>query len=129
MNLLITSVGRRVKIVEYFKENLINKNGKVVVADCDRNAPALYFADEYEIVPMIKEKNYINTLLQICEKYSIEAIISLIDPELSLLAENAEVFKENDVKLILSSKNMTDLSFNKQSMHDFLVKKNINTVP
>jgi len=50
MNILITSDGRRVKVVQYFKKAFQNV-GKVIAADCDYKASALYFADELELIP------------------------------------------------------------------------------
>ncbi|NLM44696.1 MAG: carbamoyl phosphate synthase, partial [Clostridiales bacterium] len=44
MNILITSVGRRTRLLEYFKKEL-NGLGKLIAADCDILAPALYTAD------------------------------------------------------------------------------------
>lgn len=129
MNLLLTSVGRRVKIVEYFKESLMSISGKVIAVDCDRNAPALYYADEFAIVPRIDDPDYLNKLIDICDKYKIEAIISLIDPELSLLADNKDKFDKRNIELVLSPKNMIDMSFNKQFTHDYLIQNNIPTVP
>src|SRR5699024_2803795 len=104
MNVLVTSAGRRVKIVEYMKESL---------EDCDVNAPAIHFADDYEIVPRIDDSNYIQTILDICEKHKIKAIISLIDPELELLANNKEKFDERHIELILSPAKTVEMAFDK----------------
>src|SRR5690625_7403065 len=88
MNILVTSAGRRVKVVQYLKDTLNIKNGKVIATDCDLNAPALYFADEYELIPRIDDENYLSSILALCEKHRIDGIISLIDPELEILAMN-----------------------------------------
>ena len=61
MNILICSAGRRVKLVKYFKDELLKIGGKVVAADCDSSAPALYFADSAEIVPRITDREYLQT--------------------------------------------------------------------
>ena len=87
MNILILSCGTRNKIVQYFKEN-INGNGKVVATDCSEIAPALYDADKYYTVPRMTEPGYIDVILDICKKEKIDGVLSLIDPELSLLALN-----------------------------------------
>lgn len=92
MNILILSCGTRNKIVQYFKEN-INGNGKVIATDCSAIAPALYDADKYYIVPRMTEPGYIDVILDICKKEKIDGVLSLIDPELSLLALNNEKFK------------------------------------
>src|SRR5690554_6333047 len=93
INILITSVGRRTKLLEYFKSELKDE-GNIVVTDCNKLAPALYTADKYYIVPKISHPEYINTLKNICQKENISAVLSLIDPELSLLAKYSNEFKE-----------------------------------
>ena len=48
INLLILSVGRRVELINLFKEAFVNLNvkGCVFAADASKLAPALYFADK-----------------------------------------------------------------------------------
>lgn len=41
MNILITSAGRRTKLVEYFIDEF-KDDGQVVVTDCDCLAPTMY---------------------------------------------------------------------------------------
>lgn len=129
MNILVTSAGRRVKIVEYFKESLKELGGKIIATDCDVNAPAIYFADDYELVPRIDDPEYINILINICKKHRIAAIISLIDPELELLANNKDIFNQSNIDLILSPANFVGISFNKYETYRYLSSKGIQAVP
>mgnify|MGYP001222853750 CR=1 FL=1 len=129
MNLLVTSAGRRVKIIEYLKKALRKIDGKVIAVDCDHRAPALYFADEFEIVPRINDENYIQILIEICNKYDIKGIISLIDPELEILAKNEQIFDEKEIKLILSPLKMVQICFDKQETFNYLQKFSIPAVP
>ena len=99
MNILILSCGTRNKIVRYFKEAVGDK-GVVVATDMQKTAPALYEADKQYIVPKITEKGYIEIILDICRKEKINGVLSLIDPELSLLAENEQKFKKLNVTVI-----------------------------
>lgn len=92
INILILSCGTRNKIIQYFKENLLGI-GKVITTDCSSIAPALYEADKYYIVPRMVDIGYLEIILDICKKENITAVLSLIDPELSLLAKNIEKFK------------------------------------
>src|SRR5690625_213444 len=118
MNILITSAGRRTKIIQYLKNTLNKINGKLIAVDCDLNAPALYFADEFELIPRIDDKDYMVKLLNLCEKYEIDGVISLIDPELEILANNKEKFDEINSKLILSPLEMIRNSFDKQETYN-----------
>ena len=93
INILILSAGTRDKVVQYFKEALAGK-GKVIATDCSPYAPAIYEADEYVLVPRITEPGYLDKILEICREKQITGVLSLIDPELSLLADNKERFLE-----------------------------------
>ena len=92
MNILILSAGTRCKIVEYYRE-LMKGEGIVIATDCSPDAPALYAADKGEIVPRINEPDYLETILQLVSRYDIRGCFSLIDPELSLLAKEQELFR------------------------------------
>lgn len=126
MNVLILSAGTRNKIVQYFKKELNNK-GKVIATDCSNLAPAIYEADKYYIVPKITNDDYIEKILDICKKENINTLISLIDPELSLIAKNIESFKKIDVKPIISDYDKVEMCFDKYKMYEFLKKNNFNT--
>lgn len=128
MNIMITSAGRRVKIIQYFKYTFQNK-GKVIAADCDYKAPALYFSDEFELIPQIDSENYIEEVLKVCIKHDVKAIVSLLDPELEILIKNKNIFIQNDIQLILSPEKMIDMSFDKQKTYSELCKIKIPAVP
>src|SRR5699024_10751596 len=129
MNVLVTSAGRRVKIVEYMKESLESLGGTVIATDCDVNAPAIHFADYYEVVPRIDDRNYIQTILSISERYDIKAIVSLIDPELELLANNKGKFDERHIDLILSPAKTIEMAFDKYQTFNYLNNKGVQSVP
>ena len=84
MNFLILAAGTRNKVVQYFRKAFKNE-GNVIAADASKLAPAIYDADKYYIVPPITADGYIDTILEICKKEKIDGVLSLIDPELSLL--------------------------------------------
>ena len=126
MNILILSAGTRNKIVEYFKRELKGQ-GKVIATDCSNLAPAIYDADKYYIVPRITANNYIDIIVDICKKENIDTLISLIDPELSLIAKNIELFKEIGVNPIISDYDKVEMCFDKYKMYKFLSENNFKT--
>ena len=126
MNILITSVGTRNKIVQYFKEN-IGKNGKVIVTDASELAPAIYEADKFYLMPSITDPQYISKLLEICTKENIDSILSLIDPELSLISEHRDEFLKIGVTPIISSPEAVKLAFAKYEMFKYLKSHNYRT--
>lgn len=127
MNILILSAGTRNKIVQYFKKELQGK-GKVIATDCSELAPAIYEADKYYIVPKIDNPEYIDVILDICKQENIDTLISLIDPELSLISRNIKLFNNIGVKPIISDYDKVEMCFDKYKMYEFLVKNNIKTI-
>ena len=119
MNVLILSVGTRNKIVQYFKASLAGM-GNIVAADMDRLAPALYDADKYYIVPPMEDDGYLDAVCSICQSEEIKGVLSLIDPELSLLAKNRDRFNSLDVTVIGSPFELCELSLDKFKMYQWL---------
>lgn len=114
-NLLILSPGRRVEIVQYFKDAFHKENRKVYTLDMSDKAPALYFGDEYFRIDkdFTHLDLYINKVLEICKKKEVGAIITLIDPELVLLSHYKKEFDQLGVKLILSNLDFVESTFDK----------------
>ena len=119
MNILITSVGKRNKVVQYFN-NEFNGIGKVIATDITDLAPAIYEADNFYLVPRINDSSYIDILLDICKKEKIDCLFALIDPELSLIAKNKDKFVKAGVIPLISEYEPVELAFNKYEMYKFL---------
>ena len=131
INILLLSVGTRNKIVQYFKKALTATNGRrlgyVIATDMSDIAPAIYVADKFYQVPKITENGYINTIFDICKKEHIAAVLSLIDPELSLLAGNQSKFADIGVTVIGSNYNLCEMCLDKMQMYKWLVEHGYKT--
>lgn len=125
MNFLILAAGTRNKIVQYFKKTF-DGIGTVVATDASELGPAIYEADKYYIVPPITAPGYIDVILDICKKERINGILSLIDPELSLLAANEEKFKELGATIIGSSYELCEMALDKMQMFHWLTEHGYN---
>lgn len=123
MNILILSAGTRNKIVQYFRKVFTGK-GNIIATDMSNLAPALYDADKYYIVPRMTAPNYLDVILDICEKEKITGVLSLIDPELSLLAENVRKFEAVGTKVIGSSYELCEMALDKFQMYNWLTEHN-----
>ena len=127
MNILFCSAGRRCELLKDFRKTM-GDEGKIIATDISITAPAIYMADNYYIVPRINDENYIPEILRICEKEQIQAITTLIDPEIMLLAEHREEFERIGVEVLAPYKETAELCFDKYEMFKFLKEKNIKTV-
>lgn len=123
MNFLILAAGTRNKIVQYFKKTF-DGVGSIVATDANEFGPALYDADKYYIVPPITATGYIDQILAICKKEKIKGVLSLIDPELSLLAANKEQFKAVGTTVVGSSYELCEIALDKYQMYRWLTGHN-----
>ena len=125
MNILILAAGTRNKIVQYFKHTF-SGIGNVVATDASMLGPAVYEADKYYIVPPITEEGYVDIILDICRKENICGVLSLIDPELSILSANQKKFESLGVTIIGSSYELCELSLDKMKMYEWLKSHGYN---
>lgn len=121
MNILILSAGTRNKVVQYFR-TVFKEEGIIVATDMSELAPAVYEADKFYKVPRMTEQGYIDVIFEICINEHIDAVLTLIDPELSLLAANEEKFRRIGVTVIGSAYEICERCLNKWEMYNWLVK-------
>lgn len=124
MNVLLTSVGRRAYMVNYFKEALANE-GEVHAANSVETY-AMKIADKSVLTPLIYEGNYIDFLLEYCKKNSINALISLFDIDLPVLAKNKQKFAEIKTTLVVSDFDFVQICNDKWLTYNFLVENGFN---
>ena len=125
MNILILSAGTRNKVVQYFKKTFADV-GTVVATDMQDIAPAVYEADKFYKVPRMTDDGYIDVIFDICKKEKINAVLTLIDPELSLLAANKDRFAEMGVTVIGSSYELCEMALDKMQMYNCLKNHGYN---
>lgn len=126
MKVLFCSVGRRAKLLQNFKD--FNSNVELLATDCSPYAPALYSADRQFISPRIDDSTYLSYILNLCKDNKVQAITTLIDPEIEILANNRNLFIENGVLPLCPSSETAQLCFDKFKMYEFLVANDISTV-
>ncbi|MBQ2785789.1 MAG: ATP-grasp domain-containing protein [Oscillospiraceae bacterium] len=119
MNILILSAGTRNKVVQYFKRAM-NGKGNVIATDMSELAPAVYEADKFYKVPRMTDEVYIDAVFDICKKENITGVLSLIDPELSLLAKHKDAFAALGVTVIGSSYELCERALDKMEMYEWL---------
>ncbi len=129
MNILLLSAGRRNLLVRYFKESLSKSGGKIFAADCSPTAPALYDADGSFMVPPFSHQDYIDTIIRLCTENGINTILSVIDSELSILAENYDRLKAAGIFPLVSGKEAVEICFDKYLLHTFLLEHGFRSIP
>lgn len=125
MNILLTSAGRRSYLVKYFKEALSGK-GLVHAANSSSLSTAFLYADKTVVTPLIYDENYIPFLLDYCKENDINAVISLFDVDLMVLAKNKDLFKEAGVTVVVADEKAIDICNDKWNTYKFCVENNIS---
>jgi carbamoyl-phosphate synthase large subunit len=128
-NILITSAGKRVSLLNAFKKELkaIFPDKKVFATDYNPQlSAACMIADGWFKVPSLNSHNYVNELIKICKDNKISLIIPTIDTELLLLAENEALLNANSINVVISSLVIINKCRDKRLIHDFFKSNGID---
>ncbi|MDR3572612.1 MAG: ATP-grasp domain-containing protein [Anaerolineaceae bacterium] len=120
-NILFTSAGRRVSLIQHFRQALYSLQvpGRIITADKQKNAPAFLLGDIRKLVPSVTDLNYLEELMGICRDYGVRLLIPLIDTELNLLATYQEDFAAMGVTVLVSSPEANRICFDKRNTYQF----------
>lgn len=123
INILFTGVGRRVELLQAFRNAalVLNKDLKIYGADMTGTAPALAYCDYTRKVVAMKDEKYIDNLLSICEADKIDLLIPTIDTDLLVLAENKEKFEVIGTKVMISAPDKVRICRDKNNTSQFFV--------
>lgn len=126
LNILITSAGRRTYLVSYFKEAL-EGCGKIHVSNSTDLSPTFRVADHATVTPLIYDPDYIPFLLDYCKKHDINALLSVFDVDLPVLAEHKDAFAKENVQVIVSDPPVIDICNDKIRTFQFLSEHGFHT--
>lgn len=125
MNILLTSVGRRTYLINYFKE-VLGDNGKVFAANSCYTY-SLSHANSYVITPQIYDCGYVDFLIDYCKRNRIEAVLSLFDIDLPILSQNKSRFVQNGITVLVSDIEAVRTCNDKWLTYQFLYKNGVPT--
>ncbi|MGM0836086.1 MAG: ATP-grasp domain-containing protein [Bacillota bacterium] len=126
INILFTSSGRRVSLINSFKE-LRDDVGKIITADRNNLVPTARISDKHYTISSVKSEKYISELINICKEENISLLVPLIDPELTILSKSLNFFEEIGVKVLVSSNELNEIANDKVKTFNFFKKNNILT--
>lgn len=104
IHILVTGVGRRVELMQAFRQAALklNINLKLYGADMTGTAPALAYCDYTRKVCAMKDSQYISQLVDICVRDKIDLLMPTIDTDLLVLSQNVEKFECIGTKVLIS---------------------------
>lgn len=115
INLLFTSVGRRVELLRAFRRayQALDLDGTIVALDIDPIAPALQLADRPYIIPGLHSPDYIPTLVDICTRERVKIVFPLIDPDIHVLARHRSTIERTGARLAVVSQEAAGITADK----------------
>jgi carbamoyl-phosphate synthase large subunit len=118
-NILITSAGRRVSLVNSFLKEAKQHSFSVFCTDMEPElSSACLVADKSFKVSRVSDNNYINELLKICTDNNVKVIIPTIDTELEFLSRKINFFNKYNISVIVSDISFIEKCRNKRLIHN-----------
>lgn len=125
MNILLTSIGRRGYMINYFKDALAGRGE--VHAGNSVETYAMKQADKCVLTPEIYDNSYIEFLKGYCKQHTIRAIIPLFDIDIPILAAHAKEFFDIGVTVFAPSPKFAKICNDKWETYCFLKDNGILT--
>jgi carbamoyl-phosphate synthase large subunit len=126
MNVLLTCVGRRGYLAQFFKAAL-GARGRVIACDSSAIAPGLLEADRQFVVPPMDHPEYYDALLELCREQNVRLLFSVNDLELGGLAEHAGRFRAAGTLPVLARPDTIAICQDKWASFRFLRTAKIST--
>lgn len=128
MNILISSAGRRVSLVKFFKLELqkFGNENLVFTSDMSPNlSAACQIADNYFQVLPLSDPDFIDDLIVKCLQNKIKLIIPTLDSELLLFSKNLDKFKMGEINVVISTHDFIETCRDKRRTNLFFIQNQI----
>lgn len=104
-NVLLLSAGRRVELLQAFKNEIKIRGLQARVLATDLNpkmSAACHVAEEFFEMPRVTADGYMDKLLALCEEQQVGLVVPTIDTELLGLAQTRTDFAAKGIHLVIS---------------------------
>ena len=93
---------------------------EVTTVDINSTAVGRHFANNFETISNAFSSDFINSLLNASLKHKAECILPLVTNELIMLSENLEIFRKNNIEVIITDKYNLKIANNKLRCYQIL---------
>lgn len=126
MNILLSSVGRRSYLVDYFKAAL-NGCGKVVATNSVADTTGMFSADIAEVIPSASDVDYLESLLEVCRRHRVRLLFSLHDWEAPFISLNRQKFLDVGTTPVVSQPEIINCCLDKYLTTQFAFSIDVKT--
>jgi carbamoyl-phosphate synthase large subunit len=106
--------------IQSLRNNPENRKIKIVGTDSTKPCIGQSLADKFYTVPFGTQPDYVERILEICKKESVDVIFPASHEEGLALTRNEHLFKKNGVTLAISKAEVLEKTFNKKSAYQAL---------
>jgi carbamoyl-phosphate synthase large subunit len=129
-NVLISSGGRRVGLLQCFRDSLRRQghNAEVSMTDAGTSAPLAFVADRAHRVPRVTDPGYLAAVKKICVETSVRLLAPTIDTELPVYAAARASFASIGTTVSISGPETVAICGDKIATHEWLTANGFPTV-
>lgn len=137
INVVVTSAGGIVaqgiiKSLKYHNKYAGRKSYeyKILATDISYDAAGLYRAHKFSIIQKPTEKEYLKSMVDLCNKNRIQVLFIGSDVELPILCNNKGYIEDNTGAVVITSHpHIIEMCRDKYKTNQFLQKNNLNSIP
>jgi carbamoyl-phosphate synthase large subunit len=137
INVVVTSAGGIVaqgiiKSLKYHNKYARPKRYeyKIFATDISYEAAGLYRAHKFSLIPKPTAKEYLNSVIDLCNRNKIQVLFIGSDVELSTLCSNKEYIEEKTGAVVITSQpRVVEMCRDKYKTNLFLQNNNLNSIP
>jgi carbamoyl-phosphate synthase large subunit len=130
INILFTCAGRRVALMESFRQAVkgLGLKGKLIATDVSSASPACHVADVAEMVPPAGRIEYIPSLLNLVKKHNVSLLLPMTDLDIRSLARQRAKFEAVGCSVMIGNEESIKLCRNKAAFQDILLAAGLATI-
>ena len=126
--ILITSAGRRVSLVQAFQHAADAAGAEVATADMNpEHSSACYISRKSVRLPHVLSDEYADALFDYCKVNSVRLVVPTLDTELAKLAELRDRLAAIDCAVVVSDRSLIDICRDKRRTADFFTRYGLNS--
>jgi carbamoyl-phosphate synthase large subunit len=112
MNILLSCIGKRGYIADYFRDAL-PPGSRIVGTSNTPWTPGFSRCDHGVLLPPIASDEYLPHLIETCVHYEVRGLLSLFDPDVCRLAPHRATLREHGVMAVLPEARAATVAFDK----------------
>lgn len=116
INILVTAIGGGGHGEQILKACLLAKNSNYRIFGADMNpfCPQFNLVTDYAVLPRADHPDFIDRVLEICDRFEIRALFHGCEPELKKYSDERHLFEERGIFLPINPKQTIDTCMSKE---------------